>query len=463
MTTQPPDTEVVRTFRVPERIAFAAGDLFGGGAGSLLSVLYLFFLTNVVGLHPGYAGGAILVSKVWDAINDPLVGALSDRTRTRFGRRRPYIIVGGLLLIAVYALLWLPDVPAASQLTKAIWAGGTYLLYNTVQTVIMVPYLSLSTEITGDAVLRDKANVLRLLFSTMSSAGSTLVATTLFEQFRTGNLTSAQLYAALVLGLGGFFAVAVVVAGVVSRERVPVAPPTPLRMSIFWSPLQVSAFRHLFGMYLTQILTVDLITALLLYYTSYVVTGVSATVFLGLFIVVNMLAYPIMVRLVRRIDKARIYRTLIPCALVAIIGVAAYPSDGPVWGVYGLAFLLAVGLTGPVQMSWVMFPDVVDAYELQHRERRAGTCGSVMTFTRSLATALMIQVVGGVLAVTGYVATEQGVPVTQPESAVLGIRVLMAVAVVVLMTAAWLLARRYPLDRRSAAQIRAELDTLRDC
>ncbi|MGD7705335.1 MFS transporter [Microlunatus sp. Y2014] len=450
-----------RELRFPERMAFAVGDFFGGGAGSLLAVLYLFFLTNVIGLNPFLAGLAVMVSKVWDAINDPLVGALSDRTRTRFGRRRPYIVIGGLALIGVYALLWLPDGPAETQAAKAVWASLTYILYNTVQTVIMVPYLSLSTEITTSAALRDKANVLRLLCSTLSSAGCTLVATALFEQFRVGGLSSTQLYAALVLGIGGFFAVAVLVAGIFSRERVPLTPPTPWQPSLFWSPFKVPAFRLLFGLYLCQILTMDMITALLLYYSSYVVPDVNSTVFLGLFIVVHVAAYPIMLRLVRTIDKARIYRTLIPLALVAIIGVAFYPADAPVYGVYALAFVLAVGLAGAVQMPWVMFPDVVDAYEHHHGQRQAGTCGSVITFTRSLATALMIQLVGGVLAITGYVASEQGADVPQPDSAIWGMRLLMAITVLVLMTAGWLLARRYPLDRATAARIRAELDEQR--
>ena len=81
-----------------ERAVFALGDVFGGGAAATLAVLYLFYLTDIVGLPPGLAGTTVVVSKVWDAINHPLMGIITDRTRTRWGRRRPWIFAGALLL-----------------------------------------------------------------------------------------------------------------------------------------------------------------------------------------------------------------------------------------------------------------------------------------------------------------------------------------------------------------------------
>ena len=158
---------------IRERVTFASGDFFVGGGASLLSVLYLIFLTDVVKLAPGLAGTAVLVAKLWDAANDPLVGNISDRARTRWGRRRPFIIVGALLLVPVMALFWWPTPPPTSQIGLAAWAALTYIAYNSVQTVISVPYASLSTEISTDFDQRNKVNVLRLLFSTVASAGTT--------------------------------------------------------------------------------------------------------------------------------------------------------------------------------------------------------------------------------------------------------------------------------------------------
>lgn len=75
-----------------EKLIFCAGDLFGGGGQSIISVLYLIFLTNIVGLNPAWAGTVLMLSKLWDAVSDPLMGVISDNTRTRLGRRRPYIL-----------------------------------------------------------------------------------------------------------------------------------------------------------------------------------------------------------------------------------------------------------------------------------------------------------------------------------------------------------------------------------
>ena len=81
-----------------ERVIFASGDTFGGGSAATIAVLYLFYLTDIIGLPPGVAGATIVVSKVWDAVNHPIFGMWSDNTRSRWGRRRPWIFVGALLI-----------------------------------------------------------------------------------------------------------------------------------------------------------------------------------------------------------------------------------------------------------------------------------------------------------------------------------------------------------------------------
>ena len=82
-----------------ERGFFAAADFYGGGGMALINVLYLVFLTNVVGLAPALAGTVVLISEIWDAISDPLMGVIGDNTKSKMGRRRPYILVGGCLLV----------------------------------------------------------------------------------------------------------------------------------------------------------------------------------------------------------------------------------------------------------------------------------------------------------------------------------------------------------------------------
>lgn len=91
-----------------EKLIFCAGDLSGGGGQSIASVLYLIFLTNIVGLNPGWAGTVLMLSKMWDAVSAPLMGMISDNTRSPMGRRRPYILAGGILLLPAMALMGIP-------------------------------------------------------------------------------------------------------------------------------------------------------------------------------------------------------------------------------------------------------------------------------------------------------------------------------------------------------------------
>lgn len=443
---------------VRERLTFAAGDIFAGGASSLIAVMYLIFLTDVIRLAPGLAGTAVLVAKLWDAVNDPLMGAISDRTRTRLGRRRPYILGGAVLLIPIMALLWLPFPVLDSQVGKMLWAMLSYIGYNTVQTVMAVPYASMSTEITTDYDERNKVNTTRLLFSTVASASVTLLGAWLFGQYRSGNMGLWPMYLWIVLGFGAVFMLVMLGVALFCRERAPIPPrQDKFEAKAFVAPLRTRSFRKLLGLYLSQALAFDIVSATVLYYALYVVLGANSQVFLGIFIAVNVIAYPIVTWLVGRVSKHRIYSRLIPLALVGVAAVAFFPGDGPVPLVYVCAFLLAAGMAGAQLMCWVMFPDVLDDAELATGQRNAGSYAGLMTFTRGVASAIVIQILGLVLQFTGYVAPVANEVPVQPEAAVLGIRWFMWVGITGLLIAGWVIARKYPLTRKVALANQAEL------
>ena len=194
----------------------------------------------------------------------------------------------------------------------------------------------------------------------------------------------------------------------------------------------------------------------------YAVPGVRTVLFAGIFAVVTMVMLPVLLRLVERVDKNVIYYTGIPLSILAMIGIAFYPSGIAVWPVYLLAGIFAVGLAAAQVMIWVMFPDVVDDGELAQGARNAGSFSGVMVLVRTLASALATFAVGWVLEFTGYQHARHGeARLAQPDSALWGIRLTMLVTVLVLMGSAWFLARRYPLTRARVLALGAELEISR--
>ena len=132
-----------------EKFTFAAGDLYNGGADLIISFFYLRFLTDVVRINPLLAGTVVLLSKIWDAISDPIMGAISDNTRTKYGRRRPYLLSGFFLIIVAFTLLWYAP-NFTTQAAKFAFVVTSYLFFSTVSTIVGVTYTALSSEITQD-------------------------------------------------------------------------------------------------------------------------------------------------------------------------------------------------------------------------------------------------------------------------------------------------------------------------
>jgi len=438
-----------------EKLIFAWGDVFGGGAQALIGVLYLIFLTDVIGINPAIAATAILISKIWDAVSDPLMGVISDNTRTKMGRRRPFILGGGFLIIVAFALMWLPIGGWQSDTAKVVFAISTYLFYSTVSTIIAVPYSSLSAEITTNVKERNNVNVIRLVVSTVATAVCTLLPSMILEVYKAGTIGISTFYLVVGIGFGLFFALPLILIGFFTIERVVVPiEKSKFEVKTFVKPLKVKAFRGLVYMYLCQSISMDILSAGIIYYALYVVKG-SPTIFLGTFIGVQLLMFPIINKLVNVIDKKKIYYFGLPIAVVGFIFVGLYPADWPIIGAYLLTAVTAFGFAGAQLMSWIIFPDAVDAGELKLNERPTGSFSGIMTFIRKTSSAIAIQIFGIMLYISGYISpTETNQLPTQPDGALLGIRLAMSLSFVLLMTVGYFVAKKFVLTNDRSLKVR---------
>jgi glycoside/pentoside/hexuronide:cation symporter, GPH family len=131
------------------KLSYGVADLGFSITGTLIGVYFLVFLTDVVGLQPALAGLAILVAKQWDWINDPIIGHISDRTRSRWGRRRPFLLFGFIPFGILFTLLWW-KAPITQQGLLAVYYAGILMFYDTVATFSYMPYFALTPDLTDD-------------------------------------------------------------------------------------------------------------------------------------------------------------------------------------------------------------------------------------------------------------------------------------------------------------------------
>ena len=419
----------IRTMKRGERGFFAMADLYGGGGQALIGVLYFFFLTNVIGLQPALAGIVTLISEIWDAISDPLMGVIGDNTRSKMGRRRPYILASGCLLAVAFALIFMP-LGGMDETWKFIYCAATYLFYNTVSTMFNVSYSSMSAEISTVSEERDGANVLRLVVSTVGAAVCTLLPSVVLDMYKDGKIDTTVLYLVFGIVFGILFALPVILCAFFVKERVPM--PTEkkkLDLKELVQPLKVRPFRQLVGMYLGQAICMDVFAAGIVMFATFVTNpSGSSTIFLAIFIVIQLIAFPIINVLIRRVDVNKIYGFGLPLAVASMVAFAILGSN--LYAAYACIFVMAIGFAGAQLTSWIMFPHTVDAGELVTGKRQSGGSSAIMTFTRKTSSAIVLAIFSNILKITGYDADLT----VQPHSAQLGIKYVLAFTCIICMS-----------------------------
>ena len=305
---------------------------------------------------------------------------------------------------------------------------------------------------------RDSANVLRLVVSTSGAAICTLLPSIVLDMYKDGKIDATALYLIIGIGFGILFAVPVILCGVFVRERVDI-PNEKKKLDIteLIVPLKIRPFRQLVGMYLGQAICMDVFSAGVVMFAMYVTSPKgSSTVFLGIFIAVQLCAFPLVNKLIRRIDVNKIYRFGLPLSVAALVAFAIFGSN--LYVAYACVFFVALGFAGAQLTSWIMFPHAVDAGELVSGKRQSGGCSAIMTFARKSSSALVLFIFSSVLELTGYNADLA----VQPTSAQNGIKYVMAFTCIIFMVFGFVMAKKYVLSKERNEQVQKFLAIKRE-
>lgn len=149
------------------KLALGAGDFGFNLYWQFASLYLLFFYTDVVGLRPEIAGTIYMAALIWDAALDPLIGAVVDRTRTRYGRYRPYFLFGGIPLALSFIAMFVG--PTAGEAGAALFATVVHFLFRTVYAIVAIPYAALFARVTSDARVRADLAGFRMIFATLAA------------------------------------------------------------------------------------------------------------------------------------------------------------------------------------------------------------------------------------------------------------------------------------------------------
>jgi GPH family glycoside/pentoside/hexuronide:cation symporter/oligogalacturonide transporter len=182
----------------------------------------------------------------------------------------------------------------------------------------------------------------------------------------------------------------------------------------------------------------------------------SSTVFLGIFIAVQLLAFPMIHRLIKTVNVNKIYSFGLPLSVLALVALAGFGSN--LYVAYACVFFVALGFAGAQLTSWIMFPHAVDAGELLTGKRQSGGCSAIMTFARKSRSALVIFIFSLVLEFTGYNADLA----VQPDSAKLGIKYAMAFTCIIFMIFGFIMAKRYVLTKEKNVEVEKYLHMQRE-
>ncbi|NLC53274.1 MAG: MFS transporter [Firmicutes bacterium] len=437
-----------------EKLSFRSKFLYGftdlgfSIAYTIPAFYLLIFLTDVVNFPPALAGTLLLLAKIWDALIDPVIGHVSDRTKTRWGRRRPYLLWFAVPFGLAFSLMWqIPQV--ASPVGQTLIILGAIFSFITFFSLLSVPYSSLAPEMTRDYDERTRLNGYRMFFSIIGGLVAVLLPSYYF------GLSPDLRYGYRVMGisLGVVLAVLPLFAFVGTKEKLSTGQDrVPLKKGL---RLVLANRPYILALttYLATWVAIDIISAVFIYYLKYWldISKENSNVIFGLIFVVAAVFLPFWVKYAERFGKKNAYFVGLGFLALVMLG-TVFIQPGQRNLVYLVGALAGIGVSAAHVIPLSIIPDTIEYDELRSGHRQEGIYFGLVTFMQQFATSGALFIVGLALQWSGYVPN-----IAQSAGTLLAIRLLLGLLPAILIGLGVLVLVKFPIDRDYHLWITQEL------
>lgn len=458
-------------------INYSYANMYMGGAGYIISMYFTVFLTDVVNLSLNQAGIVVMLATVWDAVTDPVMGIITDRTRAASGKHRRYLLWGIPIMVISYTLLW--NSYGLSGSKAMAYFVIVYMLYKTAYTVIGVPHTAMLPELAPEYNLRTQYNSVGYLFNSAGMVPAFGIVVVILTAFGSNDIiTSASKAPFLVIGivLSLFFGIAVFLTYSKTRE------PSSLDNKVdkldvkyiireYVLVFKNRSFRQYFFMSLAYQFATGFYANSKVYYIKYLANQYSKyALFNAVAGVAEAAAFPLNYALTMKHGKKKCGNIVTPLMVAGLaIGLIMQSGGSFFWSALMMLSMLLYpfGMSGLGFVSTNIFPDLTDVDELITGRRREGVIATFSTLIKKSISGVMAALVGFTLQgfglITGDTVSDYekatGQLFAQSASAVTGVRICVAVIPIVAALISLILLKHFRMTKDDHTMIRAAIAT----
>ncbi len=440
------------------RICYGFADIYGGGAFVVISTFFTVFLTKALGMPPALVGTIPLIGKVWDAVTDPMMGNIADRTSSKFGAKRFWILVGSIISAITFTVMWIPFMAGGSVIGQYIFYILMYMLFSTGFTIVMVPYNGLLPDMIEDYTVRAKFSSTRMVFSSLGAIVAGLVPTLMIKD----NTDSSQyLTVAIIFSVLFFVAIVITFAGTWERQKEVRKTSMKETFTQSFTVFKSHSFRLFIAIFVFGQAAADFITGLAVYYIDDVLNaygGGNFTKLMGVILISQFLGMFIFGAVIS--NKSKKFPILLgtPIRMVATFAMLFFSHEGaPFIIILALSFVIGIAMAGTSISIYAILSDLVEVDELITSVNRPGICSGMATFTRKIAAGLSSALIGVLLTLVGYDEKLANEGLRQAASTQQGIAYIYVFAQIILLALTLTYAILFPLTKKEFDVVRNEI------
>jgi GPH family glycoside/pentoside/hexuronide:cation symporter len=437
------------------KLGYGVADLGGNLFFTVIAFVLLNYLTDTVGLSAALAGTALMIGRIWDAFYDPVIGYISDRTATKMGRRRPFMLGGAIpLLIAMIIMFTNPALVIGSGISQAAlfaYALIVYVILCTAYSTVNIPYYSWAPELTSDYHERTSLNGYRSGFAFLGSLlglGAALPIVALCQDKSAGFVLMGLIF-------GGVMVVVILTTVFTIKEPASLKPAKSLD---FWKTyLSVFKNRPYVLILLTYIINftgITIISGIAIYYFKYILGAEGMTTYAMLIMLgTSMFFIPISVVISKKTGKKFVYGAACIIMAASLMVLFFFGHTQGMNFTLVMMFFLGIGLGFTYVPPYAIVADAIEYDYLRTGERREGAFFGIWTWGLKIGQALAVFLMGVILEAMGYVANAM----PQATSAQLGIRLFLGPISAAIFILAAVILYFYPINEKRYKEILAEI------